>query len=53
MDERIDRLMGAVADVYQAVLAHDGATLNAVLARGEDILRQLNVRQEVERLLGS
>ena len=53
VDERIDRLMGAVADVYQAVLAHDDATLNAVLERGEDVLRQLSARQEVERLLGS
>lgn len=53
VDERIDRLMAALTEVYQAVLAHDDATLGAVLERGEDVLRQLSARQEVERLLGS
>lgn len=51
VNERIDRLMGAVADVYQAVLARDDAMLSAVLGQGEDALRQLQAREEVERLL--
>ena len=51
LDDRIERLVGALAEVYQAVLAHDDATLDAVLARGEEALRQLRAREEVEKLL--
>lgn len=53
VDDRIDRLMAALAEVYEALLAQDDATLGTVLARGEDLLRQVRARQEVERLLES
>lgn len=53
VDERIDRLMAALAEVYEALLAQDDATLGTVLARGEDLLHQVRARQEVERLLAT